>query len=270
MRKSLSYERSAKGVNRKMKYIPKIFKERMPEWKRKKDPVAARYIHRPVSFVFSSIFVEIGLTPNQVSFISLIIAFVTCILFLSTNTTILWIAFILINFWSITDSADGNMARLLGGKPFGDFIDATSSYFLVGFMFTCIGYSVYHTGGAIFQAGNSLILLLGAFSSSFDTMTRLFFQKMKNNAYEIRMDEMRNGIVDNFDITDRMQSRIGKLQNKIDGEFCSGGTVNLILLAACIALHMLDVFIVVYFFYLGLTFLASVVYLIKKTHCLKR
>lgn len=253
-----------------MKCTPKVFKESMPEWKRKKDPIAARYIHRPVSFVFSSIFVEMGLTPNQVSFISLIIAFITCILFLSTNTTTIWIAFILINLWSVTDSADGNMARLLGGKPFGDFIDATSSYFLVGFMFTCIGYSVYYTGGAIFQTGNPLILLLGAFSSSFDTMARLFFQKMKNNAYEIRIDEMRRNIVNDSGITDRMQSKIGKLQNKIDGEFCSGGTVNLILLASCIAFHMLDVFIIVYFFYLGFTFLASIFYLIKKTHCLKK
>ena len=118
-----------------MKYSPKFFHDTMPEWKRKKDPFIAKIIHRPISFLFSSIFAEWGLTPNQVSFISLIIAFITCLLFFSTKVSILILAAILMNIWSITDSADGNMARSIGGKPYGDFIDATSSYYMVGFMF---------------------------------------------------------------------------------------------------------------------------------------
>lgn len=161
-----------------MKYTPEFFKDTMPDWKRKKDPIIARYIHRPLSFVFSSIFVELGLTPNQVSFISLIIAFITCVLFASEKTVILIIAFLLMNLWSITDSADGNMARSLGGKPFGDFIDATSSYFLYGMMFLPLGYSTYLTGGAFFQRGDAILIVIAAITGSADTMTRLFFQKM--------------------------------------------------------------------------------------------
>ena len=57
-----------------MRYTPKFFNDTMPGWKRKKDSIVARYIHRPISFIFSSIFAEIGLTPNQVSFISLIVS----------------------------------------------------------------------------------------------------------------------------------------------------------------------------------------------------
>ena len=252
-----------------LKYPPKFFRETMPEWKRKKDPFIARYVHRPISFLFSSIFVEMGLTPNQVSFLSLIIAFITVALSASTNKIVLIIAFILLNLWSITDSADGNMARSLGGKPYGDFIDATSSYFLYGMMFLPLGYSVFKTGGFFVSAGTPEIIVFGALAGSLDTMTRLFFQKMKNNAYEIRMSEMKRGIEQEEDITDRSQSKIGKLQARIDGEFTCGGTVQLILLLICILTGSIDLFICVYFLYSTMTFVASIAYLIKKTGCLR-
>lgn len=252
-----------------MKYTPKFFKDTMPEWKRKKDPIIARLVHRPISFAFSSMFVEMNLTPNQVSFISLIIAGVSCVLFASGNMVILLFAYFLLNLWSITDSADGNMARSLGGKPYGDFIDATSSYFLYGLMFLPLGYSAYKMGG-FFQADTPIIIVLGALAGSFDTMTRLFFQKMKNNAYEIKMEQMSQGIIPKEDVTDRSTSVIGRLQSKIDSEFACGGTVHLILLLTCILIRTLDLYIILYFLYNSLTFLASVPYLIKKTGCLKR
>ena len=252
-----------------MKYSPKFFKDTMPEWKKKKDPIVARFIHRPISFVFSCIFVEMGLTPNQVSFISLIIAFFSVLLFASTNAVVLIIAFILLNLWSITDSADGNMARSLGGKPYGDFIDATSSYFLYGMMFLPLGYSVFKTGGFFVKAGTPEIIVLGALAGSLDTMTRLFFQKMKNNAYELCMAEMEKGTRQKEDITDRSQSRIGKLQARFDGEFTCGGTVHLTILLISILTKSLDCYIGIYFLYSVMTFLVSIVYLIKKTGCLK-
>ena len=242
----------------------------MPEWKRKKDPLIARFIHRPISFAFSSLFVEMGLTPNQVSFVSLIIAFIAVILFASANKTVLIIAFVLLNIWSITDSADGNMARSLGGKPYGDFIDATSSYFLYGMMFLSLGYSAYKTGGYLIEKGKPEIIILGALAGSLDTMTRLFFQKMKNNAYEIQIANMKIGIEQKEDITDRSKDLVGKLQARIDGEFTCGGSVHLILLLICILLDSLDIFVCLYFLYSAMTFIASVAYLVKKTGCLRK
>lgn len=253
-----------------MKYSPKFFKDTMPEWKRKKDPLVARFIHRPLSFVFSSIFVELDLTPNQVSFISLLIAFVSCTLFVSSKLSVLMIAYFLLNLWSITDSADGNIARSLGGKLYGDFIDATSSYFLYGMMFLSLGYSVYKTGGMLVQQGDIFIVLAGALAGCSDTMTRLFFQKMKNNSYEIRIEKLLKGIDQEGDITDRTQSKIGRLQGRIDSEFTCGGSIHLLLLLVCLLTHSTDCYVILYLFYNGLTFLASIAYLIKKTECLKK
>lgn len=253
-----------------MKYSPKYFNDTMPEWKRKKDPVIARFIHRPISFIFSSVFAEMRLTPNQVSFMSLVIAVIACVLFMSDNIMVLLLAYILLNLWSITDSADGNMARTLGGKPYGDFIDATSSYFLYGMMFLSLGYAAYQMGGFIFLSGNSLIIVIGALAGSFDTMTRLFFQKMKNNAYELKIEMMKKGMEQKEDITDRSASKVGRLQARFDTEFTCGGSVHLLFLLACILAKTLDLYVSVYFLYNGLTFIASIAYLVKKTGCLKR
>ena len=45
------------------------------------------------------------------------------------------------------------MARSVGGKPYGDFIDATSSYAMVGFIFPVIGWAIYRDGGLLVPAG---------------------------------------------------------------------------------------------------------------------
>lgn len=249
-----------------MKYEPSYFQKTMPEWKKKKDPVIARLIHRPISFVFSSVFVELGFTANQVSFVALIIALLTCILFLSSNIAVLIVAFFMLNLWSIVDSADGNIARSLGGRPYGDFIDATSSYLLYGVMFLSLGYSVYCSGGLVIQVGTAQVIAVGALTGMFDTMTRLFFQKMKNNTYE-----MEKGINHNENkaiSVDRSNSMLGRIQIKIDSEFTCGGTVHLLLLLICILTRTVDVYISIYFVYNGLTFLVSLVYLIAKTKCL--
>lgn len=255
-----------------MEYNYNFFKKSMPDWKKKKDPLVARIFHRPISFWASAVFVKIGLTPNRVSFISFIIAVISCLLFFSTNKMILLFSAILINIWSITDSADGNMARALGGQPFGDFIDAISSYYLVGFMFVPMAYSVYMTGGIWCEKHNVIILIIAALTSSCDTMTRLFFQKMKNNAYEIKIKELEsntNNVVNTDEVIDRSKSVIGKLQIKIDSELSMGGW-NLILIFPCIIFNALDIYILFYFLYYGLTFCASIPYLIYKTKCLKK
>lgn len=251
-----------------MKYTAKLFKETMPEWKRKKDSIVARYIHRPISFYFSSIFSSIGLTSNQVSFISLIIAFLGCACFLLNDIKFYILGAVLINLWSIIDSADGNMARTLGGKPYGDFIDATSSYALVGFMFPAISVAVYRDGGIFFDAGNATILYIGALASSFDTMSRLFFQKMKNNTMEINIEKLKMG-QEIEDLSETMkESKIGKIQTIIDSELGIGGWCMLAIFV-CILTGSLDIYILFYALYYGSFFIFSLIYMIRKTGCLK-
>ena len=250
-----------------MKYPAKLFRDTMPEWKRKKDSIVARYFHRPISFYFSSMFSSMGLTPNHVSFISLIIAFLACGCFLVHSKKFYILGALLVNLWSITDSADGNMARTLGGKPYGEFIDATSSYALVGFMFPAISVAIYRDGGIFFESGNATILYIGAIVSACDTMSRLFFQKMKNTTMEMNIEKLKNGekIEDLSEVM--KESKIGKLQTIIDSELGIGGWCMLTILI-CVLTGSLDLYVLFYALYYGGFFIFSLIYMIKKTGCL--
>lgn len=255
-----------------MKYTAKFFHDTMPEWKRKKDPLIAQVFHRPISFWFSSFFCEMGLTPNQVSFISLIIAIITCGCFLTGNKICYLIGAILMNIWSITDSADGNMARSVGGKPYGDFIDATSSYAMVGFIFPALGWAIYRDGGLFISAGAAWIILIGAYTSSCDTMARLFFQKMKNNTFELQMKEISDGKLTTQEVLKEasvQKSTFMKLFTRVDSELSMGGW-NLLAILLCVLFNCLDLYVLFYALYYSSIFVASTIYLIKKTGCLKK
>lgn len=247
-----------------MKYSPKFFKDTLPEWKRKKDSLVARYIHRPISFYFSSLFALLGWTPNHVSFLSLIVAIIACACFLPARREWHLIGALLVNLWSVLDSADGNMARSLGGLPYGEFIDATSSYVLVGFMFPAIAVTVFRTGGLLFQAGNFWIIYLGALASSCDTMMRLFLQKAKNTAYESKCEKGEATMSSTI-----RSGRIAKLQERIDSELGLGGW-NMIAIVICTLTRSLDLYVLFYALFYSIQFVASAVYLIRKTGCLKR
>lgn len=157
-----------------MNYTPKYFKENLPEWKRKKDPILSRIFYRPVSFLFSSLFCHIGWTANMVSYFSALIAIIACVCFVFGAPIA---GAILINIWLILDCSDGNIARSVKKEHYGDFADAMSSYICVGLMFVCIGFNVYQTGGIIFYAESPWIILLGALAGSSDSLMRLIYQK---------------------------------------------------------------------------------------------
>lgn len=223
-------------------------------------------------FCFLAFFCEIGLTPNQVSFISLIIAFAVCGCFLTGNKVWYLIGAILMNIWSITDSADGNMARSVGGKPYGDFIDATSSYAMVGFIFPVLGWAIYREGGLLVPAGAAWIILIGAYTSSCDTMVRLFFQKMKNNTSEIQMKEIADGkltVQEVLEEANAPKSTFMKLFTRVDSELSMGGW-NLVAILLCVIFDCLDLYVLFYALYYPAIFVASTIYLIKKTGCLKK
>jgi hypothetical protein len=65
-----------------MKYTPKYFSERLPAWKRKKDPILSRIFYRPASFVTAALFSSAGVGPNAVSYFSAVVAIAACALFL--------------------------------------------------------------------------------------------------------------------------------------------------------------------------------------------
>ena len=130
-----------------MKYTAQYFRENLPEWKRRKDPVMVKILIRPLSFYGSAFCANHGITPNTVSIFSSFIAILACSMFLFARYEFNIAGALLIFFWHILDCIDGNLARCVKPQPFGEFVDAESSYTLVGFLGVCIGISVYYTNG---------------------------------------------------------------------------------------------------------------------------
>ena len=50
-----------------MKYTAKYFKDGMPEWKRKKDPILSRLFYRKAAFSVAAVAANAGISANAVS-----------------------------------------------------------------------------------------------------------------------------------------------------------------------------------------------------------
>ncbi len=231
-----------------MKYTPRFFKESLPEWKRKKDPVISKLFYRRVSFWTASMFANCGISANSISYFSAMIGIISAICYILNNFKLAVLGAILINIWLILDCTDGNIARSIKAQPMGEFADSVSSYTLVALIFNTMGYYVYHQGGILFPKGSALIILLGALASTFDTLARLIYQK-----YEITSKEFLK------EKTEDKNSKLNRLRIRIDAEIGMGGILPLSILLGTI-FNFLDIVIVVWCAYYGILCFSSSIY----------
>lgn len=242
-----------------MKYTAKYFKEGMPEWKRKKDPVLSRIFYRRVAFSVASFAANVGISANTVSYFSAIIGVIACLCFLPISHVSHIIGAVLINFWLILDCTDGNLARSVKSQPFGEFADGISSYILVGLMCTMMAVAVYFEGGVFVSAGSPWIILIGAVASSSDSLMRLIYQKYKNTEREMAD----KGIVkiENDIRTDH--SQVSSFRVRVEAELGIGGLLPLAILIASVC-NALDIIVIYCFLYYGAScILASLIYVRK-------
>lgn len=237
-----------------MKYTAKFFSDNFPDWKRKKDNILCRFTYRPVSFLLSAVFSNIGLTANMVSYFSALVGLVACACFVLCQPIA---GAILINLWVVLDCVDGNIARSVRKELYGDFADSMSSYICVGFMFACIGFASYQQGGVIFDAGDPRIILIGALAGSSDSLMRLLYQKHLNSTIAQGLDANRSEDPEEH-------QGINRIRMKVDEFISLGGILPLVvLLGACFG--FLDVVCCIWCAYYVLTFIASASYLVAKT-----
>lgn len=242
-----------------MKYTPKYFKDNIPEWKRKKDPILSRVFYRPCSFVLSSICANLNISANTVSYFSGVLAIIACILFVPKSFVLNLIGAILVNVWLLLDCTDGNIARSVKKQAFGEFADGISSYILVGFLCTAMGIAVYHNGGLLVNAGSLWIVIAGALASSSDTMMRLIYQKYK--ATEREMADAGIITIEKDVRTDH--SQVGSLRVRIESELGIGGLLPVVILLAVI-FNFLDLVVIYCLLYYGAScVLASLIHIRK-------
>lgn len=236
-----------------MNFTPKYFKEQLPEWKKKKDPVLSRIFYRPVSFYTASFATKLNISANAISYFSAILGIIACVLFVFDNWYARLIGAILVNIWLILDCTDGNIARSVKKQQFGEFADGISSYILVGFLFTTIGFGVYNTGGLLFDAGNPWIIMIGALASSSDSLMRLIYQKYQNTLQNMKTNtENKKTIIDVRNDKDK----VGNIRVRVEAELGIGGILPIAILIATI-FNALDIVVIYSIFYYGLSFIVS-------------
>lgn len=250
----------------KKDYSVKFFYKGLPAWKRKKDPIYTRFVMRPLSFIGASICANNGISANTVSYVSGWIAILGCLFFLPKDYWCHITGAILFNVWLFMDCIDGNLARCVKKQPFGIFADAISSYILVGFMSTFMGFAVYFEGGILFDAGCPWIILVGALASSFDTLMRLIYHKYEQAHAEL----VSKGImpVENDDHNDH--SMVGDWKIRIEQELGIAGILPFMILI-CAVFKCLDIAILYCFFYYGGSLLISYIMFVRRaiTNALK-
>ena len=96
-----------------MRYSFNDIIESLPKKKNSKSSWWVKLWVRKTSFLFTYLFINLGWSSNAVSYLSVFVSLLACVLFsLGMNWTTI-IAIVLINFWLVLDCVDGNIARCM-------------------------------------------------------------------------------------------------------------------------------------------------------------
>ena len=245
--------------NNKKKYTVKYFKDGLPEWKRIKDPFTTRIFYRPLSFVTSCVASNLGITANQVSYFSILIAITACVMLIIPNYVCNIIGAICTNLWLLSDCTDGNIARSVKKQPFGDFADSISSYTLVAFLGVSLGITAFLNGGLLIDKGCIWIVLLGSLASTGDTLMRLIYQKYKSSERKLADD----GILD-IEVDKRtLNSETNSILVRIESDYGIGGILPLIVLFGVLfkITDLVVIYCFIYYFFAGIAMSSK--YIIK-------
>lgn len=168
-----------------MKYTLRNVIQSLPSEKKKEDSVLGIIFSRPLSYLFTYLFINIGCSAWLISLLSVIVGLSGCVLLFFDNTLCIWIGIGLILFWTILDCVDGNIARLRNTQgPKGEFMDALSGYFVCAFIFLGLGVLAFRNT-SLFKSNLMFPLLFGAIASIYDILSRLIYQKYKFSCLKV-------------------------------------------------------------------------------------
>lgn len=141
------------------------------------------YVVRPISNIFTFVFLKFDLTANEATLISTIMGLIGAMFLIFSK---LWITtflgLVILNLWIIFDCIDGNIARTTKTKSkLGEYFDALSGYFYVTFLYFSLGINVFNHY-SLFINGNNynwIYLCIGALTSIACIFPRLSEHKAK-------------------------------------------------------------------------------------------
>ena len=133
-------------LNRKNVTVEDI-RSKFPEEKKnfEKYNLWVRPVVRPSSYYLTWLFLRLGISANQITYLSLMIGTIGCMLLASGTYKVMIIGALLINFYDFLDSVDGNMARCTNTcSKYGAFLDGVVDSTMSVFLFTCAGIGAFN------------------------------------------------------------------------------------------------------------------------------
>lgn len=158
-----------------------------------KQDYFAFYIGRPLSYWLTIPFLNTNLTPNQVSYISIIPVFIGFLLMtFAESKIVLLLGWLMLFLWNLLDGVDGNLARYR--KQFskdGSVIDAMAGY--VSMAFTYLSAGIAASNYENLNIESKYFIILGALSSMSLIFPRLVMHKYINS---VGVDESSKSVKD--------------------------------------------------------------------------
>lgn len=131
-------------------------KQEKEKTQKKKENIFANFIYRPISERIALLIAKTQVTPNQVSFLSIVTSFISGVFFYLGEWKYLLFAFVFLQLTILLDHVDGNLARYTNRcTELGKWTDAISN--ILHKFFFLFGASV----GVFRITNNPLYIILG-------------------------------------------------------------------------------------------------------------
>ena len=122
-------------------------RSKLPEEKRRldRDNPWLYFVMRPISFYPTWLFLKLGISANQTTYIGLIIGVIGCVFLAFGSYWAAIIGAVLINIGYLFDVVDGNVARYTNScSKYGQYIDGMTTYIMVPLTFVAVGIGVFN------------------------------------------------------------------------------------------------------------------------------
>ena len=157
----------------------------MHQLKKASDGPVSRYLNRPISTRISKLFLKTNITPNQISFLSFLIAVAGAGLLFFGNITCLIVSGILVQIASIVDGCDGEIARLKYQESnYGAWFDACLDRYADAFIFFGLSYYASLSGAGIWAWIIGFLAMIGSFMNSYTADKYDGLMKVKCSTYK--------------------------------------------------------------------------------------
>jgi phosphatidylglycerophosphate synthase len=158
-----------------MGYTLKDIRDSLPPEKIQSDGIWTRLVLRPLSIPVTWLALRLGLSANGVSYLSAIFSIGGGALFALEGFCLPLLGALLLNVFSVLDCVDGNIARVTRtASPWGGWADAVMGFVAYTAVFLSSGIYVF------LRTGWWPVLVITAFTSSANLLTRLAYQIYKN------------------------------------------------------------------------------------------